>query len=113
MSDVLQRTVYWYRVKKTMWDATDSINVTREYIEFMPFCKVEIAGQTYIEPWNGVVSANWKSPSVNMANFDFTDPASRITALEEVNPDTFSIQISGDVNNARLHGGEPNTRVGR
>lgn len=113
MSDVVQRTVYWYKDKVNVYDATDGITLVREYIKFLPFCKVLINGKGYVEPWNGVVTANWKVNDVNMQNFNPSEESNMITSMEEIDPHKFRILLSGDANDTRLHGGELNTRIGK
>jgi len=113
MSEVVRRTIYFYRDKKTEYNATDGINVITEYIKFHPFCKVNVGGKTYIEPWQGLVTANWKPLEVGFSNFDPDNAENMITGIEEVNPDKFQQLLSGDANNTVLNGGTPNTKVGR
>jgi hypothetical protein len=113
MSDIQRRTVFYYRDKVKTYDATDGINKTVEYIKFMPWCKVNVNGQNYLEPWSGTISANWKASDVGFDNFDATTSCNMITDMVEVDPDKFSILMSEDANNTVLVAGTLNTRVGK
>jgi hypothetical protein len=113
MSDITRRTVFYYRDKKKFYNASGAVIDTVECIKFHPFCRVLINGQHYIEPWNGVVTGNWKFPDIQFADFVPDNSCNIVTSVEEIEPDKFSILLTGDPNDTRLHGGTPYTKVGR
>lgn len=113
MSTVQRRTVFYYRDKVKTYNATDGINDNITYIKFMPWCKVNVNGQIYLEPWSGSISANWKAPDVGLENFDATNDCNMITDMVEIDPDKFSVLMSEDTYDTVLTAGTLNTRVGR
>lgn len=95
MSDVLKRTVFY--------EKRDG------YIRFQDWALVVTKLGTMAEPFN--VNARYDRTAGDIASFDYTDNASRIDEMIEIDADKSMLLLSGG--NHQLHGGNLLVRTGR
>lgn len=96
MSDVLKRTVFYER--------------RDGYVRFSDWALVTHSLGTMAEPFN-VNSRISSSNNESIPNFDFTDNASRIDEMIEIDADKLNLILSGG--DDAIHGGNILPRVGR